>query len=189
MVTSVFVFSQTSNYQFDVKKGSSKIGDITLIQTISGGTKTVSLVSDIKYRFIFLFSANSKEEVAFTNGIMTYSNLSREQTGDRNINSRTRKSPGKYTVTVNDKKERELDIHDICYQSLCFYTTEPVNCRQVYVDKYQQLLDIKQVSTHQYKVVFPDNNYNEYFYRDGLCKVIRVHQSLFNVQVELKKVF
>ncbi len=182
-------FSQTKNYQYDIKKGGSSIGHIILTNTISGAANTVSLVSDIKFRFLFLFTAKSKEEVVFTNGIMTSSFLYREQNGDKKTSLKTRKAPINYVIAINESKEVELNIQAIHYQTLCLYTTEPVMYKHVYVDKFHQLLAIENISEHQYKVVFPDDNYNEYFYRDGICKTVKVHQSLFTVQIELIKIF
>ena len=182
-------FNQTKNYQYEVKKSGSRIGEIIITNVVAGATSSVSLVSAIKFRFVFLFTANSKEEVVFANGIMTYSAIYRQQNGDIKMNLKTRKAPGNYVIAINEKNEVELNIPTINYQTLCLYTTEPTLYRQVYVDRFQQMIAIQKICEHQYKVVFPDDNYNEYFYQDGICKTVKVHQSLFNVQIELKKIF
>ncbi|MEP7236660.1 MAG: DUF6134 family protein [Ferruginibacter sp.] len=179
--------SQSKYYQYGVKKGSSNIGRIVLNHTISGDISKVSLVSDIKYRFVLLFTASSKEEVVFTNGVMTLSSLCRIQNGDKIIDSKTKKATGNYIV-VNDNKEAVLNIPAIYYQTLCLYTNEPGLCKYVYVDKFQQLISIQKTADHEYKVVFPDGNYNEYFYQDGICRLVKVHQSLFTVRIELEKI-
>ncbi|MEP6713603.1 MAG: DUF6134 family protein [Ferruginibacter sp.] len=182
-------FTQTKSYHYDISKGGSSIGEAVLTNTISGTANTVSLVSNIKYRFMFLFTATSKEEVVFVNGIMTFSSLYREQNGNKKIAQKTTRASAKYVVAVNNEKEKELNIATINYQTLCLYTTEPVIYQQVYIDKFQQLVAIQKISAHQYKVVFPDGNYNEYYYQDGVCQMVKVHQSLYNVQIELKKIF
>lgn len=182
-------FSQTKNYQYAVKKAGSSIGEIMLTNTISGEANTVSLVSNIKFRFLFLFTATAKEEVVFINGVMTSSSLYREQNGDKKTCLKTRKTPASYAIAINESKEIELNIPVINYQTLCLYVSEPILHQQVYIDKYKRLVAIQKISPHQYKIVFPDDNYNEYFYQDGVCRVVKVHQALFNVQIELQKIF
>lgn len=188
LALSKIAFTQTKNYHFEVKKNGSSIGEIIVNHTLSGALNSVSLVSTIKYRFLFLFTAKSKEEVVFSNGIMTYSYLYREQNGDRTISSETKKSGASYTVLKDDSKETVLNIPAIYYQTLCLYTTEPGQCTHVYIDKFQKLVAIQKKAEHEYKVVFPDGSYNEYLYEGGICRRITVHQTFFTAQIELKKI-
>ena len=188
LIIGKIAISQSKFYQYDVKKGGSSIGRIVLNHTISGEVSKVSLVSDIKYRFVLLFTASSKEEVVFTNGVMTFSSLCRIQNGDKIIDSKTKKATGNYIVVTDNNKEAVLNIPAIYYQTLCLYTNEPGLCKYVYVDKFQQLVSIQKTADHQYKVVFPDGNYNEYLYQNGVCRLVKVHQSLFTVQIELEKI-
>ncbi|MEO6538163.1 MAG: DUF6134 family protein [Ferruginibacter sp.] len=181
--------SQTKNYQYAVKKAGSSIGEIMLTNTILGEANTVALVSNIKFRFLFLFTATAKEEVVFINGVMTSSSLYREQNGDKKTCLKTRKTATGYALAINESKEVDLNISSINYQTLSLYVNEPILTQQVYIDKYKKLLAIQKISSHQYKVVFPDDNFNEYFYQDGVCRMVKVHQSLFNVQIELQKIF
>ena len=188
LIIGKIAISQTKYYYYDVKKGGSSIGRIVLNHTISGEVNTVSLVSKIKYRFVLLFIASSKEEVVFTNGVMTLSSLCRIQNGDKIIDSKTKKATGNYIIVSDNSKEDILNIPAIYYQTLCLYTNEPGLCKYVYIDKFQQLVSIQKTADHQYKVVFPDGNYNEYFYQGGICRLVKVHQSLFTVQIELEKI-
>ena len=180
--------AQARHYQYDIKKGGDRIGEINITHSVSGPVSSLQLVSDIRYRFIFLFTAKSKEEVVFMNGIMTYSSIYREQDGDIKIWAKTRKTLYSYVVE-RDNKKHELNIPDVHGHTIGLYIAEPNGQQKVYSDKYQQLVTVEPVSAHRYKIRFPDGNYNEYFYQDGICKTIKVCQSLFSATIELKKAF
>ena len=180
---------QTKHYQYEVRKGGSAIGEINITQTVAGPVNSLLLVSDIRYRLLFLFTAKSREEVVFTNGVMTYSSVYREQNGDKKIQTKTRKGSSSYIIEKDDSRKNELNIPAIYFHTISLYITEPAGYRAVYIDKFQQLVTIQNISAHHYKVVFPDGNYNEYFYQDGVCKTIKVSQSFFNAEIELKKIF
>jgi len=183
------VFGQTRHYQYQVKKGGNAIGEINITHTVAGPVNSLLLVSDIRYRMLFLFTAKSKEEVVFTNGVMTYSSIYREQNGDKKIQTKTRKGISSYIIERDNDKKNELNIPAIYFHTISLYITEPAGYRAVYIDKFQQLVSIKNISAHHYKVVFPDGNYNEYFYQDGVYKTVKVSQSFFNAEIELKKIF
>lgn len=183
------IIGQTKHYQYEVKKGGNSIGEINITHTVSGPVNSLLLVSDIRYRLLFLFTAKSKEEVVFTNGVMTYSSIYREQNGDKKIQAKTRKGSSTYIIERDDNKRTELNIPAIYFHTISLYITEPAAYRAVYIDKFQQLVTIQNISAHHYKVTFPDGNYNEYFYQEGVCKTIKVSQSFFNAEIELKKIF
>lgn len=180
---------QTRHYQYEVKKGGSAIGEINITHSVAGPVNSLLLVSDIRYRLLFLFTAKSKEEVVFTNGVMTYSSIYREQNGDKKIQTKTRKGLSSYIIEKDDNMKNELNIPAIYFHTISLYITEPAGYRAVYIDKFQQLVSIQNISAHHYKVVFPDGNYNEYFYQGGVCKTIKVSQSFFNAEIELKKIY
>ncbi len=90
--------AQTRQYQYEVKKGGDRIGEIVITHTVSGAVNSLQLVSDIRYRFILLFTAKSREEVIFSNGIMTYSSIYREQNGDKKFDTKTRKASSNYII-------------------------------------------------------------------------------------------
>ncbi|HAO46560.1 MAG TPA: hypothetical protein PLZ45_01255 [Ferruginibacter sp.] len=180
--------AQTRQYQYEVKKGGDRIGEIVITHTVSGAVNSLQLVSDIRYRFILLFTAKSREEVIFSNGIMTYSSIYREQNGDKKFDTKTRKASSNYIIEKGSGIKTDLDIPEINYQTICLYIMEPVGRRQVYVDKYQQLVSIHKMAAHHYKIIFPDGDYNEYFYENGICCKVKVTTTYFNAELKLKKI-
>ena len=79
-----------------------------------------------------------------------------------------------------------MDSYPISYNMICLYAKEPVGVPIVYSDKFQQFLDILPVGDRHYRVRFPDGNYNEYFYKDGLCTRVEIHHRLFRSSFELQ---
>ena len=69
------------------------------------------------------------------------------------------------------------------------YISEPLNITKVYSDDFEQQVDIQKIADHHYKIKFPDGNYNEYFYTDGVCSKIEIHHSLYSASIELTSQF
>lgn len=179
---------QTVNYQFEVKKSNHCIGNMTLTHIREGASSSFIMVSEIKYRFILLFQANAKETANFQDGILMHSTLYREQTGSKTISQQIKKADTDYIVINDGKIEKRSNLSSINYNILCMYHTEPVNAREVFIDKIQQKVPIKKIDEHHYRIELPDGNYNDYFYANGNCKLIKVHQGFFDIEIVLKSI-
>lgn len=83
-------------------------------------------------------------------------------------------------------KELQLKPAPILYNMSSLYLVEPIKIRKVYSDVFQEFLEIITLAPHHYKIRLPDGNYNEYFYKNGICKTIKVHNTLFSARLELR---
>lgn len=188
ILCSKLLHSQTVNYQFEIKKSNRCIGTINLTHIHEGLSSSLLLLSEIKYRFILLFQASSKETAYFQDGILTHSSLYRQQSGSKTINQQTKKGDKYYTITSEGKSNQYNSLSLINFHILCMYNTEPVNTPEVFIDKIQQMVPIKKMEAHHYRIELPDGNYNDYFYTDGYCKLIKVHQGFFDIDIVLKSI-
>jgi hypothetical protein len=161
------------------------VGNIRFKQNISGSRTTLLLESEVKTRFIFTFTARAKEETIYDNGIMTWSSIYRKLNGNVKADKKTKANGNSYTVYKGSKTET-LNNYPIHYNMLSIYVLEPLNISKVYSDNFQQQVDILKLAEHHYKIKFPDGNYNEYFYSNGICIKVQVHHSLYSATIELK---
>lgn len=183
--TTLCVSAQERKLEYSIKRNGDVVGNIHFIQGIAGNRTVLTMKSEVNTHIIFNFKTNAKEEAIYDNGIMTWSSIFREQNGNVKIDKKTKVSGNAYTV-YKGRKTETLNNYPIRYNMLSIYISEPVNISRVYSDYFQQQIDIEKVADHHYKIKFPDGNYNEYFYTNGVCSKIEVHNSFYSATVELK---
>ncbi|MGZ8541117.1 MAG: DUF6134 family protein, partial [Chitinophagaceae bacterium] len=125
------------------------------------------------------------EEAVYENGIMTWSTVYQKLNGNERVNKKTKLNGNNYIVTTGQQSEA-ISLYPIRFNMICLYINEPVNISKIYSDNFQRFLNIQTLGDHHYKIRFPDGNYNEYHYRNGLCTKIEVHHRLYRSSFELK---
>lgn len=183
--TMISTNAQEKILEYNIKRDGDVVGNIHFIQGIAGNRTTLTMESEVNTRFIFNFKAMAKEEVIYDNGIMTWSSIFRKLNGNVKIDKKTKAIGNAYTVFKGSKKET-LNNYPIRYNMLSVYIIEPVNITKVYSDNFQLQINIQKIADHHYKIKFPDGNYNEYFYINGVCSKIEIHHSFYSATIELR---
>jgi len=179
------VNAQEKRLEYIIKRNGDVVGNIHFTHGIAGNRTVLTMESEVNTRFIFNFKAKAKEETIYDKGIMTWSSIFRKLNGDIKVDKKTRANGNSYTVYKGNKTET-LNNYPIRYNMLSVYIIEPVNITKVYSDNFQRQIDIQKIADHHYKINFPDGNYNEYFYANGVCSKIEVHHSLYSASIELR---
>jgi len=177
--------AQQNKYEYTIKRNGDEVGTIHFTQGIAGNRTVLTMESEVNTRFIFNFKANAKEETIYDDGIMTWSSLYRKLNGKVKVDKKTKAIGSTYTVYKGSKTET-VNNYPVRYNMLSVYISEPINISQVYSDNFQQQVDIQKIADHHYKIKFPDGNYNEYFYTNGICSKVEVHHSLYSATIELR---
>jgi hypothetical protein len=177
--------AQEKKLEYTIKRNGDVVGNIRFTHGIAGSRTVFTMESEVNTRLIFNFRAKVKEETIYDKGIMTWSSIFRKLNGNVKVDKKTRANGNTYTVYKGNKTET-LDNYPIRYNMLSVYVIEPVNIPKVYSDNFQQQIDIQKIGDHHYKIKFPDGNYNEYFYTDGVCSRIEIHHSLYSASIELR---
>lgn len=188
VLCSKLLHAQTLCYEFEVRKGNRSIGKMNLTQIRDGLSYSMIMLSEVKYRFILLFQASSKETATFHDGILTHSTIYRQETGSKTFNQQTKRQDNIYVIISDGKPTYYPGISPIVFHILCMYSKEPVNIREVFIDKVQQIVPIKKMAEHHYRIELADGNYNDYFYTNGNCTLIRVHQGILDVEIVSKPI-
>ena len=165
---------------YTVKKGDKAIGTFTVAETNAPGSKTIKLESHIKTSFIVSIAVETKEESIFQDGVLSQSTVFRKVNGDEKLNKKHRVYGTGYVIEAG-KKTDTLCCIKILYNLMNLYSTEPIGIGKVYSDNYQKLLVIKKMEPHVYRIDVPDGSYNRYFYKDGRCTKVEIHQSLYTI--------
>lgn len=177
--------AQEKKLEYTIKRNGDVVGNIHFTHGIAGNRTVLTMESEVNTRFIFSFNAKAKEETIYDKGIMTWSTIFRKLNGKVKVDKKTKATGSNYTVYKGNKTET-LNNYPIRYNMLSIYISEPVNIRKVYSDNFQQEIDIQMIADHHYKIKFPDGNYNEYFYTDGVCSKIEIHHRLYSASIELR---
>lgn len=179
-------FSQKTTLDYTINRKGDAVGHILFTQSCSADKTILKLESDVETWFIFTFVANALEEAIFENNIMTRSSIYRRMNGKEKVNKTTTLNGSSYVVQKGSKQE-VLNHYPITHNLLCMYANEPKNFSKVYSDNFQQFFDIQKIGDQHYRVNFPDRNYTEYFYLNGVCVKLHVHHTLYEVTIELNK--
>lgn len=186
MVISLFSSSQEKKSVFTIYRNGSAIGSVNFSQSTCGNRTTLKLESEMKTRFIFSITANSKEETIYDNGIMTWSSIYRKTNGNEKANKKI-KAFGNGYVIYNGSKSETFNKYPIRYNMLSLYATEPTEVSQVYSDSFEQLVAIQKTAEHKYKIVLPDGNYNNYNYENGMLSKVELNSTFYSANIQLKK--
>ena len=186
-ITSVIsiVSAQDKKLEYQIIRKGDVVGTINFSQSVSGNRTTLKMESEVNTRFIFTFTAKAKEEAIYDSGIMTWSSIYRKLNGNVKADKKTRAEGSGYKIISGNKSE-SLGEYPIRYNMLSIYISEPVNVSRVYSDNFERHVNIEKVGDHHYKIRFPDGNYNEYFYKNGICSRVKIHHSLYSATIELK---
>lgn len=185
LLISHFALTQSTNLEYSIKRKGSEIGTMLFSQHITGNKTFFKIESHIKARLVFLMTVKAIEEAIYENGILTWSFMYRKMNGTEKINKKTMLSGSNYVITKGRQSEK-LNAYPIRYNMICLYLQEPVTISKVYSDNFQQFLAIQKLGDHHYKIDFPDGNYNEYHYSNGLCSKVEVHHRFYSSTIELK---
>ena len=185
MLVCYIALPQTTQLKYNVKRKGNQVGSISFSQQNSGNKKVLRIDSEIKARILFLFTAIGQEESVYENGVMVWSSVYQRLNGNERMNKKTMLKGRNYVVTKG-KYSDTIGNYPISYNMICLYASEPVHVPKVYSDNFQRFLDIQTIGDHHYKIVFPEGNYNEYYYSNGLCTRVEVYHRLYRSSFELK---
>lgn len=176
--------SQKKSLYFDVIRNAKTVGKIIFSETSSGKNDSLKLEVNVKTKLIWTFNAEAREMAVFRDGILFESSIYRKVNGDEKANKKQRVDNGKYIIT-HGLHSKEMSIYPITYTMLSLYSKEPVNLNNVYSDNFESLVGIQKIEDHKYKVTLPDNNYNSYFYKDGLLSHVEIHHTMYSAKFVL----
>lgn len=147
---------------------------------------TINMQSLVEVKFFLTQTLLMKEKCVFENDKLISSENKRKKNGELELDNHTN-AVGNYYYLKNLDNNRVLSVSKIDYNFLKLYFHEPLNRSKVYSDSFQTFLNINKVKDHHYNVTLPNKDYNEYFYNDGICTLIKIHTGFFKVEMKMEK--
>ena len=160
---------QTVNY--DVVKGSKKLGDMTVKRIISDQQVSYEIESKVTFRILFSFTVDYESTSEYK-----YGQLIKEYTHNQLNGSTQKKSTiwfdgEKYTLDLNGVRTSLRD--NIQYSVAAIYFEEPSDGQRVFSPQFGEYLTFNEVGDHQYEMESPDGT-NLYTYTNGVCSEVKV---------------
>jgi hypothetical protein len=183
LVLNFTAFASKLTQVYHIKRNGEIIGKLFFSQNIEGENTYLKITSQVSTRFVFKIDVQTEDLAHFKNGRLISSDVSRLVNGKAKERKKTIFQNDVYQLQAGNKFN-SLN-QPIGYNMMLLYTTEPVSINQVYSDNFQCFLPVKKQATHQYRVNLPDGNYNDYYFENGVCKLVVVNHSLYTIKMEL----
>ena len=171
---------------FNVLRKNSSVGYITLEKKEIGNKVFITATSEVNTKFILNFKASGLDKSIYQDNLLIYSSQFRKINNKVKVNQSISFSNGKYFFRENEK-EQELNIDSIELNIIPLFFSEPRNIKQVYSDKFRQMVNVDCVGENIYRVALPNGEQSTYFYKNGKCEIIDVVGTFFKVQLLRKK--
>ncbi len=183
LVLNFTAFASKLTQVYHIKRNGEIIGKLSFSQNIEGENTYLKITSQVSTRFVFKIDVQTEDLAHFKNGRLISSDVSRLVNGKAKERKKTIFQNDVYQLQAGNKFN-SLN-QPIGYNMMLLYTTEPVSINQVYSDNFQCFLPVKKQAAHQYRVNLPDGNYNDYYFENGVCKLVVVNHSLYTIKMEL----
>lgn len=187
IINSSNVFSQLSdtlNYVIVVKKDT--IGKLIAIKRIHDDSSIIYDVSSLaKYQFLFSFKINFDYHtwvapdgyVLKTDFIYRFNDKVKEENKlKRNNSGYDIFMEGKYIKTVAELYPQS---------ALTMYFHEPDISQPILSERFLEPIKIKQLKEHEYRVEFPTEDVNYYYYKNNRCVKIVIDMTVTNMEIRL----
>ena len=160
---------QVLNYE--VVRGSKKLGDMTVKRTSLENQTYYEIESKVTFRILFSFVVDYESTSEYK-----YGQLIKEYTHNQLSGKTQKKSTiwwdGQvYTLDLDGSRIKVKQ--PINYSVAAVYYEEPEDQKKVYSPQFGEYLIFKKIKDHVYELESPDGR-NEYYYTHGVCTEVKV---------------
>ena len=147
-----------------------KVGKLSIQKLSRNDSLYIETNSEVKipfYKFNWITNTTS------ANGVLCrskYSQLLNEKS--RESREIRRLSYNKWKATDQDGKTELIDFIHTFYVSMLYFV-EPVSETQIFSERFGKPLQLINEGNGLYRLMLPDNNYCDYYYENGICKVVK----------------
>jgi hypothetical protein len=172
----IFVFSiviqsyiSAQKLEFDIV-WLGKIGKLYINKTIEKDTTLIETSSVVKIPF---YKLSWETTLSCIDGKLTASNYQQLlNENKREFTEINQKSDNLWQIIDNHGKEETISIEHAFYVS-DLYFKEPVNVGYIFSERFGKSLQIISNGNGHYTLLLPDDNLCEYFYENGICKIVK----------------
>ena len=181
-VTITATDSTTDQQTYFVFRNGKKVG--ALISQIGYGPHETRmyLESKITGRLLIELQVNQTLEVTVSNGRMVYAGLVRKINGSTQINRQIQLQSTGYKISGTRCTCRSIP-REITFTSTHLFFTEPIGQTELFSETLGTMVPVSQKSPGVYRLLLPDGDWSDYYYRNGI--LTRIVSKSFYGEVEM----
>lgn len=147
-----------------------KIGKLSVTKTLEDNALVIEMNSEVKipfYSFNWITKTKSIDGMLSSAQYRQLLNQKKREGSDINFVDQNN-----WQFTNSDGKQQTIKIKDQFYVSKLYYE-EPRDEKFIFSERFGLSLEIINHGGGHYKLLLPEDNYCEYFYEDGICKIVK----------------
>lgn len=185
-ILSTGAVAQTTYLEYSILKNGKTVGSLHCSCEITNEDVRFKVESNVNTHLGMPIKVETHEIAYYKKGVLQNSSVFRKVNDRVKVNKSLKIQAGYYII--NQKQGDEvLGIYPI-YRSISgIFCQEPLHVANIYSDNFQKMLPIHKTGLHEYKLTLPDGNYNLYYYENGFCTKVDVHNTFYSLQFVLKK--
>ena len=167
---------------FDIVKKEKKLGYIRLEKIHLSETTEYNIKSEVNTKLVFNFKASSKETYIYKGDTLIHSSIYRTLNSRVKVDQTINYKNGSYHLKRKGRK-KVFNSNIIRCNLVMLFFEKPKGVSKVFCDKQQVYVDIVQINSEAFKVIFPDKSYTIFYYNGNRCESIEAVGSFYHVQL------
>lgn len=167
---------------FSVSRHNDSIGFVEIKRTNLENVTSYIIDSEVNVRVIFNFKANGHEKSIYKDDVLVYSSMYRKMNDKLKLDQSLTLQDGNYIFNNNGKIEK-LNLNFIKHNLVTLLYKEPKEIKEVYSDKFKQMIQIISLGKEMYKIQLPNGSTSIYHYKNGECLKVELEGSFFKVDL------
>lgn len=167
---------------FDIVKKEKKLGYIQLEKIYLNGTTEYNVNSEVNTKLIFNFKASSKETYIYNGDTLIHSSIYRTLNSRVKVDQIIDYKNGSYHLKKKGRK-KVFNSNIIKCNLIKLFFEKPKGISKVFCDKQQVYVDIVQINSETFKVIFPDKSYTIFYYKANRCELIEAVGTFYHVRL------
>lgn len=180
------VIVHADNLTYTVVHDKKPVGQINISRTIQNDITTIKFESNVVVNMLVSIKVYDKMDVVFKGNQLLTSYLYRTLNGRVRVKNAAMWNGKHYTQTDKDD-EKSLISHLIYFTTASLYFEEPIHHKQVYSEKFQKMIPIKNAGSKRYLLDLPNGNKVYYSYHNGVCSLVEAETDWANLQFVINK--
>ena len=168
---SVGPLTEAQLLNYEVIKGSKKLGDMKVQRTSDENRTYYEINSKVTFRLLFSFVVDYESTSEYKYGQLIKEYTHSELNGSTQKKSTIWWDGNRYMLDLDGTRIKVDDA--ISYSVAAIYYQEPEDQKKVYSPQFGTYLTFEKIKDHVYELESPDGR-NEYHYTHGVCTEVKV---------------